>query len=54
MFDSLNINKGFEAMLPKSKEPEREEVEESKVRSVSFTLLNWRFEISFKTSRVER
>ena len=53
MYDILNINKGFESMLP---EPKLPEVEEDPIRptreiSVEFTLINWRFKFAITFTR---
>jgi hypothetical protein len=53
MYDILNINSGFEAMLPEPKLPEVEEVppKNEKEISVEFTFLNWRFKFGITFTR---
>lgn len=53
MYDILNINSGFESMLPEPKLPEVEEVAPKKTReiSVEFTIINWRFKFAITFTR---
>lgn len=48
----ININRGFEAMLPEPKDPEREEVTIKKNElAVEFTIFKWRFKLSLSFLR---
>lgn len=52
MSNFLNINRGFEAMLPESRTPEGEEVTIKKNElAAEFTIFKWRFKISLSFSR---
>lgn len=53
MSDLLNINRGFNAMLPVSKESKAEEVavDNKKEIAIEFTIFGWRFKFSITFSR---
>ena len=51
MYDVLNINKGFEAMLPESESPKVEEVSKTRELSIKFRVLSITFKIALTFTR---
>lgn len=51
MYDILNINKGFTAMLPEPESPLQEEVRKTRELSIQFKLIVWTFKIAITFTR---